>query len=265
MNKIQLQQKLLHETKYSKWYLNIIENAQSQNRTKLDKLNEDYQYYENHHILPISLFPQFKSLTSNPWNGILLTAREHFICHLCITKHYKSIQYTTGIMKMSKAINGMSNYGTYNSKTYQYLKLNLSHSNESKLKMSKSTFGELNPMYGKHHSKETKKKISEAGIGRTWNHSEETKKKISKFHSNRTEEHKNKIIAGLTGLTRSDETKKKMSEAQKGRKQSKEQIEKRANANRGKKREIVKCPHCNKSGGINGMKQFHFDKCKFLV
>ena len=24
----------------------------------------------------------------------------------------------------------------------------------------------------------------------------------------------------------------------------------------------VVCPHCNKIGGINGMKRYHFDKCK---
>jgi len=28
-------------------------------------------------------------------------------------------------------------------------------------------------------------------------------------------------------------------------------------------REVVKCPHCDKDGGINVMKRWHFDKCKF--
>lgn len=40
--------------------------------------------------------------------------------------------------------------------------------------------GENNPNYGKHHSEETKKKISESMTGKTL--SEETKKKISKSH-----------------------------------------------------------------------------------
>lgn len=30
----------------------------------------------------------------------------------------------------------------------------------------------------------------------------------------------------------------------------------------GKKQKKVKCPHCDKEGGINGMKQWHFDNCK---
>ena len=36
------------------------------------------------------------------------------------------------------------------------------HSEESKKLMSEHTKGELNPMYGKHHSEETKEKISKA-------------------------------------------------------------------------------------------------------
>ena len=47
---------------------------------------------------------------------------------------------------------------------------------ESKQKMSVSTRGENNPMYGKRHSDETKQKISEAHLGKTL--SEETKKKV---------------------------------------------------------------------------------------
>jgi hypothetical protein len=31
----------------------------------------------------------------------------------------------------------------------------------------------------------------------------------------------------------------------------------------GKKPQIVICPHCNKNGGINTMKRWHFDKCKY--
>jgi predicted GIY-YIG superfamily endonuclease len=31
---------------------------------------------------------------------------------------------------------------------------------------------------------------------------------------------------------------------------------------KGEKRNIIKCPHCGKEGGVNGMIQWHFDKCK---
>ena len=38
MTRTELQEKLIKETKYSKWYLNIIENAKSQNVKKLGEL-----------------------------------------------------------------------------------------------------------------------------------------------------------------------------------------------------------------------------------
>ena len=53
-------------------------------------------------------------------------------------------------------------------------------SEESKKKISESTKGEKNPFYGKKHSKEARKKLSEKRKLYTgWNHSSETKKKIS--------------------------------------------------------------------------------------
>ena len=60
-------------------------------------------------------------------------------------------------------------------------------SEECKQKMSESTKGEKNPMFGNHHSKETCKKIGESSKGEksVWfgkEHSEETKKKISESH-----------------------------------------------------------------------------------
>lgn len=60
--------------------------------------------------------------------------------------------------------------------------------------------GKLHPMYGKHHSTETKQKISESQKGKTL--SEETKRKISKSHKS---------------LKASDETRRRMSKARKGK------------------------------------------------
>ena len=42
-------------------------------------------YYEKHHILPESLFPNWKKRKSNL---VLLTAREHFFCHKLLIKIY---------------------------------------------------------------------------------------------------------------------------------------------------------------------------------
>ena len=51
------------------------------------------------------------------------------------------------------------------------------HSEDAKRKMSESLKGENHPLFGKHHSNETLRKMSEAQKGRTL--SEETKRKIS--------------------------------------------------------------------------------------
>ena len=74
------------------------------------------------------------------------------------------------------------------------------HSLETKKKMSAAQKGEKHPLYGKHLSEETKRKISEAQKGKIL--SEETKRKMS-------EAQKGKIL--------SEETKRKMSEKHKGK------------------------------------------------
>lgn len=60
------------DNKYTKWYNSIIEN--SNNRT-IDG------YTEKHHIIPRSL-----GGSDDSSNLAILTAREHFICHLLLTK-----------------------------------------------------------------------------------------------------------------------------------------------------------------------------------
>ena len=74
---------------------------------------------------------------------------------------------------------------------------------ESKQKMSVSTRGENNPMYGKKHSDETNQKNREKHLGKTT--TEETKKKISE---------------ALTGRIHTTESKRKMSDSKKGDKNS---------------------------------------------
>ena len=58
--------------KYTRVYYNIIDNAKSRLISS---------YTEKHHIIPRSL-----GGSNNPDNLIALTAREHFICHLLLTR-----------------------------------------------------------------------------------------------------------------------------------------------------------------------------------
>jgi hypothetical protein len=64
---------MFNDTKYTKWYTNIVNSAK--NRQVTD------EYYETHHIIPKSLGGDN---TKN--NTVKLTAREHFICHLILPK-----------------------------------------------------------------------------------------------------------------------------------------------------------------------------------
>ena len=85
-----------------------------------------------------------------------------------------------------------------------YICKNEKEMNKIKQKISESNKGEKNHMYGKHHTEETKKKMSEAQKNRKRKpHTEETKRKIS-------ESNKGKIF--------SEETRKKISETHKSEK-----------------------------------------------
>lgn len=103
----------------------------------------------------------------------------------------------------------------------------LKHTLQSRKNMLEAHKGQESPMKGKHHTKISRKKISEKGKNRYI--SLETREKISK---------------ALKGKKKSKETKAKMSKAQEGNKKSlghkrtKEQIEKTASKNRGQKRSI---------------------------
>jgi hypothetical protein len=60
------------ENKYTNWYYSIINNAKLQLRKKKNGI-----YYESHHIIPKSM---------GGIEEVLLTAKEHFICHILLCK-----------------------------------------------------------------------------------------------------------------------------------------------------------------------------------
>lgn len=157
---------------YQKVYDDIISNSQSQNRIKLKKSNFDYVYYENHHILPKCL-----GGSNNKENLVLLTAREHFVCHKLLTYIYK------GNRKITCAFHKMTYSNTNrcikSSRDYTYARELLSLipiSEETCRKISKALKGKQtgkpSPMKGKHHSNESKEKSRQSHLGKK--HSEET-------------------------------------------------------------------------------------------
>lgn len=185
----------VYETKYLKWYLDIIENVQNECRVK--------NGHEDHHILPSSLYEEFNNRNLNPWNSVLLTPREHFIVHVCIWKHYKSIGDKNSEKKMGHAIRMMSGQFEYNSTHYHLFKINHSPSQETKRKISETLMGYKHTDEAVQKikmkratqimTKETGKKISEANMGHEV--TAETRKKISEARKGMkfTDEHKRRL------------------------------------------------------------------------
>ncbi|AKF13580.1 MobE homing endonuclease [Sinorhizobium phage phiN3] len=157
---------MFNESKYTHWYFSIVKSAATSDRKKSDD-----QYYENHHIVP-------KSLGGNnaKSNLVLLTAREHFLCHWLLTKMVDSIHF----YKMACAFNRMLNSSkkherNFNSKQYEV----------ARKVFAESMRGPANPRYGKavfdhrgrKRSEKTKQRISAARAGSKA--SEETRAKMS--------------------------------------------------------------------------------------
>lgn len=66
---------MFNDSKYTRWYNSIIKRAQSENRERHGR------YYERHHIIPKCM-----NGGNDLDNLVLLTLREHFICHLLLPK-----------------------------------------------------------------------------------------------------------------------------------------------------------------------------------
>lgn len=158
--------------KYTKWYMNII--VQAQKRSKLPKCQT-----ERHHILPRSIFPEFADLTRHPLNGVDLTYREHYICHWLLPK----MVHPNCVYSMTMALARMTK-GTER----RYRPKSLIYSNTRKA-MRQAISGKNSPFYGVPKTypsgnkgvpmrEETKEKIRVANIGKVA--SIETKARMGK-------------------------------------------------------------------------------------
>ena len=121
---------MFYSNKYTNWYYSIIKNIQCQDRKKLSKTHSDFIYYERHHIIPKSLGGIDKN------NVVLVTAKEHFILHILLTKMCISTKHTqqmlNALIKMKQSNKYQNRY--FNTRLYEYLKKKIVYSNERRNK-----------------------------------------------------------------------------------------------------------------------------------
>ena len=144
--------------KYSKCYYNIVSKALQADREKLPKNNKNFVYYESHHIIPKSIKPEFKDLSVNAWNKVLLTPKEHFICHLLLTKMLTGID----CQKMCYAFRAMCNNQSNRHQTRFVSNLYEMHKKAMVTKLSDSRKGKtFDEIYGKEKANELKLKFKD--------------------------------------------------------------------------------------------------------
>ena len=168
-----------------------------------DSLSKKDCYCETHHIIPLS-----EGGSDTKDNKVNLSAREHYIAHLLLAKIYDDFKMYSAITYMQTGRHKDRNF-KYNNRLFG--KMREEFGKKSSERMKGRFVGEKSPMYGKHLSEETKRKLSEAKRGQqSWmkgkHHTAEAKAKISAVR-------KGKKLKPL-----SDDHKKAISEGNKGRK-----------------------------------------------
>jgi hypothetical protein len=244
--------------KYTKWYNQITDRARG-------RIIDDYT--ESHHIIPESL-----DGPDTAENLVDLTAREHFICHWLLVKmttgedHWKMVN-ALRMMKAEKL--GQKRYHTkITARVYESLK-----SEYAKLQ-SERIRGKNNPMWGKTHTEEARRAISEKNTGKKLTEEQiarqvasQTGRKRAPFGEEwraRMSESKRGEKNNRYGVALSEDTKQKIREKAIGRKQSLETIQKKADAIRGRVKPKRLCPHCNQMIAVNTYPRWHGVNCKTL-
>ena len=168
------------QNKYYKWYISFCRSKQKERGLFSWYSSRKFKKLTCHHIIPKCLFVKYGGLLNeNPnikENIVLLTNKEHFICHKLLTKFYSgiahqkmclsfnlmcggdktSIHYDLARKLLSESMLG-KNHPNYKKSPKNKGKPNPEHSKRMRGKMvgklnpMYGRKGELNPMYGKHN------------------------------------------------------------------------------------------------------------------
>lgn len=223
---------------YQSIYDRLIEKHRHNKRIK-GKTND-------HHIIP-QCFAKVDNINDidGRWNRVHLPHREHFIAHLLLARIWRGHK-TKGPM-MGKAFRAMSGQGVYNSKDYSWLKLDCSHTEETKEKIGKGNTG-------KKRSDECRLLMSEKAKSRCMdpNYIEHLRNNGRKTASLNLPHPR-----GMLGKKHHSSSIEKM-------KKPKSDEWKKAISDASQNRERKTCPHCGKNVAVNIYARCHGEKCKLL-
>lgn len=183
------------QNKYYKWYQSIVAHSSSSD------------YVEEHHILPKSL-----GGSNDASNLVKLSAREHFICHILLTKftsgedRYKMVYAAKLLAKAKRSYQ----HRYFNSRLYETVKKEAAKIQSERFK-------------GKKLSAEHRANISAGLVGRVNSEATIAKRRESCTGKKRTDEQKERM--SLAQLNRKEKTvaekeeiAKKLSQSKKGKK-----------------------------------------------
>jgi hypothetical protein len=211
--------------KYTNWYSALIEQVRAENRKRI----HPYQYH-SHHSIPKCFGG------GGGENLVLLTPREHYICHLLLvrmtegTARSKMVYALFHFKPKEGGVTSSLAFEAHLKRLGRYVK---PHSVETRKKISDSNLGRVKTQeeranirrsrLGRKHSEESRMKMSLSGrMKRPWNARKatpEARAKMSAAAKGRK--------SPMEGKTHSEETRRKMSAASTGKIQSPETIEKR--------------------------------------
>lgn len=137
-------------------------------------------YTESHHIIPRCM-----GGCNSKDNLVRLTAREHYVAHALLYKHYRSTKLAHAWFCMMRCDSNQQRFFT----AKQYECARLAHSSVLKESMK----GSGNKFYGRKHTEETKRKIGESNKGESRSPEEVAKWVERVAKKPKTKEHKEKI------------------------------------------------------------------------
>lgn len=208
-------EKYPHNPHYLNRYIKLISLAIAENHP-----HKRGNGRELHHILPKSMFPEYKNFKDNRWNGISLTPRLHYIAHWLLWKSYPETGMSTAFKMMTsgKRYRDVKVTG----RIYAILK-------DQAAAQKRKLCGSKHPHYGKKKSPEHCANIKKSQKGKTISRAHVEAMRQSNIGRKMTESNKEKLREAHKGKTLSAEHRKKISESHKGKKLSPEHIEKMRN------------------------------------